>query len=530
MKKQNFFSSLLVSAVALTIAVPSLVNADPAGSPPGGNVDANFNTVTATGGYFVQADITNWFYNSGGHYGGSVAVNDPNGFISTGTSLVAGTFQGGTKGVDGSCNVGACAAGYFSATGAGGVGVSASSTNGVAGTFNGTNGGVSVTTTNFNAGDFTTFDSTSYALISQGANNFRGKILNTNAGVNSGKVQISDDDGFRIANTAGTAQFDVSGTTGDISDPNSEVTISDSMNVNSYASFYGGVNNYNGATKTGVMDVSGNLRTQGVITAGDSDLDLATVAPVTLSSTGIDLTGQLANSDTTNGGRVFVRDDIIQDAGHALYTDYVRGETYDPGTGTTTTNTLDLVGFPSVFIAASGSSGGSVILGGAPLAASGGGSYNSVTVKDPQGFLMKNYTTDVDSLAITQDGELSNLTANPVTLRDDNGMSVKNTFMTSTLMTLDGSGNLTVKGNVGQHYSPGWSAAVSAAPGAYATVSKSCNAGDYVTGCDFWLWNYLEQPRYVYMSDTLTCEMHFHNSDAVSQNGWVRPRCFSPDG
>lgn len=231
MKKQNFFSSLLVSAVALTIAVPSLVNADPAGSPPGGNVDANFNTVTATGGYFVQADITNWFYNSGGHYGGSVAVNDPNGFISTGTSRVAGTFQGGTKGVDGSCNVAACAAGYFSATGAGGVGVSASSTNGVAGTFNGTNGGVSVTTTNFNAGDFTTFDPSSYALISSGSNNFRGKILNTDASVNGGRVQISDDDGFRIANTAGTAQFDVSGTTGDISDPNGDVTVSDEFQV-----------------------------------------------------------------------------------------------------------------------------------------------------------------------------------------------------------------------------------------------------------------------------------------------------------
>ncbi|MCC7197254.1 hypothetical protein IT413_03625 [Candidatus Peregrinibacteria bacterium] len=223
---------MLVSAVALTIAVPSLVNADPAGSPPGGNVDANFNTVTsnsvtAGGGYFVQADITNWLYNSGGTYGGSVAVNDPNGFISTGTSLVAGTFQGGTKGVDGSCNVGACAAGYFSATGAGGVGVSASSTNGVAGTFNGTNGGVSVTTTNFNAGDFTTFDPSSYALISSGSNNFRGKILNTDASVNGGRVQISDDNGFRIANTAGSAQFDVSGTTGDISDPVGAVTVKD---------------------------------------------------------------------------------------------------------------------------------------------------------------------------------------------------------------------------------------------------------------------------------------------------------------
>jgi|GEM_PF-4122071 len=74
MKKQNIFSALLVSSVALLIAVPALVHADPADFPPGGNVDANFNTVT--GGTITSSDLSllSGARAAGQFHGGDVGV------------------------------------------------------------------------------------------------------------------------------------------------------------------------------------------------------------------------------------------------------------------------------------------------------------------------------------------------------------------------------------------------------------------------------------------------------------------------
>lgn len=127
---------------------------------------------------------------------------------------------------------------------------------------------------------------------------------------------VRDEEGLAMTVNTGSARQTnlLLGSNGTLSNPgpsySGAVAINDPLSVLSYASMTG-MNIYTDstyATKTGIWDVSGNLRANGVVTAGDTDLNLATPAPVTLSSTGIDITaGNIRNSV---GPSISIADDL----------------------------------------------------------------------------------------------------------------------------------------------------------------------------------------------------------------------------
>lgn len=185
MKKQNLFSSLLISTVALSIALPSLVNADPSGTPPGGNVDATFNSVNA--GYGTTAPS------------------------------VGGDFQGEDAGVQAVATGAAGYSGIF--VGTNGMYSEATSASGMAGGFYNFASAPAVGVLMGYAGD---------ALLASGPTQLIGRIYSGSTDATDKYVNIEDTDGVRFGNDAGTIGLQVAGT-GAISNPNGNVLVQDSL-------------------------------------------------------------------------------------------------------------------------------------------------------------------------------------------------------------------------------------------------------------------------------------------------------------
>ncbi len=141
---------------------------------------------------------------------------------------------------------------------------------------------------------------------------------------------------------ASTSNINALTLTGNVTDTNGSVVIDDSLDVNSWTSLYGGFNIYSGGIKNGIMDVSGNFRTKGVVTAGDSDLNLVTPATVTLSSSGIDLRGNLWDS---SGNLTVV--DTIDVTGSVISNGTVQGQGLVATNGLSATNYIMTSGYIS---------------------------------------------------------------------------------------------------------------------------------------------------------------------------------------
>jgi|GEM_PF-4805316 len=178
MKKQNLFSTFLVSTVVLSIALPGLVHADPTGTPPGGNVDATFNSVTA--GYGTTAP-----YIGGNFQGDSNGINA----VSTGPGSIAGGFYG-----------------------PGGIDVTATDAAQSAALFinNGSGFGVRIA------------DSID-AFLATGPINLVGRIYSGSTNINDKYINIEDSDGVRFGNDAGTFALQIAGT-GELSNPSVAAT------------------------------------------------------------------------------------------------------------------------------------------------------------------------------------------------------------------------------------------------------------------------------------------------------------------
>lgn len=244
MKKQNLFSVLLISTVAISIALPSLVNADPGAVPPGGNVDATFNSVNA--GYGVTAPSV------GGSFNGEDAGIQA---LSPGASGFAGYFYG-TNGVYSEANtVGGIAGGFYN--------------------FAGTPVGVLLGY----AGD---------ALLASGPINLVGRIYSSSADPIAKYVNILDSDGVRIGNDAGTAQLTISGANGDIADPNGDVTVADDLLSTGFSKANSGFR-LTGTLGTFTIDQIGQMTRM---------YDNTTSPLQILDANGMDIRGGIANGAT----------------------------------------------------------------------------------------------------------------------------------------------------------------------------------------------------------------------------------------
>lgn len=214
---------------------------------------------------------------------------------------------------------------------------------------------------------------------------------------------------------------------------------------------YAGVYGYSGAstgvsgyTNTGTAGKFQNTTSGGLVNLASNSYALDVAGAPSRFNTAVDLQGAISNSSVLNAGYVRFNDNIVMDPGRQLYTSTVRGETYDSATNTSQTTSLGLVGFPDVVVSASG---GQIKLNG-QLA---GLSPNAVTVKDPQGFAIENYSGSGNpagtlTLQITENGELANTTSSPITIRDDDGFVVKNIFGSQTFLNINNKGQTTING------------------------------------------------------------------------------------
>lgn len=260
-----------------------------------------------------------------------------------------------------------------------------------------------------------------------------------------------------------------------------------------------------------LIDWAGNISNPGTYNSGKIPLR---------DNEGVDIYGPIQNP---SGAPLEVTDDIGMGAGKRIYTPIINGGYEDSVTKSIVPQSLTLGGTPDLLLSASG---GQIKLYDT-LAAVGVGLSNSVSVSDPQGFQMIDPATGIGSLNLTAKGELSDLTGNPVTVRDDQGFTVKNTFATQTLMTLDGSGNLSTKGGIGRVYTR--SDTYSSEVAGYSSLNTAyCEDSTHnALSCSF------SAGSLVHLDDSYIgswyCTMYIYNAGAT-QNVTPKVTCFDPTG
>jgi hypothetical protein len=424
MKKQNLFSSLLIGTVALSIALPSLVNADPSGTPPGGNVDATFNSVNA--GYGTTAPSV------GGDFQGEDAGIQG---VATGASGFSGIFYG-TNGISSEASSAAgMAAGFYNFAASPAVGV-------VLGY----------------AGD---------ALLASGPINLVGRIYSGSLDPTDKYVNIEDSDGVRFGDDAGTPQLTISGSTGDIADPNGDVTVADDLLSTGFSKANSGFR-LTGSMGTFTMDQIGQMTRM---------YDNTTSPLQILDANGMDIRGGIANGSTfvdgnpvkigeadgllitTNGGTqglTIAATGDIADTNSAVTLKDDDGLLVSNAASTATMTLIPSGGFSQINTSGNlqlnlASGAGTLFfydgVGSTPLAMNKSGIWapsspsGPLKIIDSEGLGISDNAGNV-RLLIDDTGDISNISGtNPVKFADDQGIQIANTAGTVGL-TISGTGAL----------------------------------------------------------------------------------------
>lgn len=385
MKKQNLFSSLLVSAVALSLAVPSLVSADPTGVPPGGNVDATFNSVTTGNGasaslngdsfiatglinlvgriYSGSADPTDKFVNiedsDGVRFGDDtgapqLTISGANGDIADSAGAVTVKDDEGLEltTASGADQISLIPGGFARINANGNLVLDLANGNGTLFFYDGVGdtplgiNHVGLWAPSTPAGPLKIIDSEGLGIADNSGNvrlliDDTGEISNI-FGANS--VKISDDQGLQVANTAGTVGLQVAAN-GNISDPSSDVTVSDNFQTTGYVA--AGWNGTPADTSFGAIYSNGAIYgTGGILNSiAGQGLTLNAISPG-----GFTLNSCLNHTDTSpaNGSC----DTISGNAGFTINT-LTGGQTINATSGGLTIN-----GFTSGGLTVNSASGG----------------------------------------------------------------------------------------------------------------------------------------------------------------------------
>jgi hypothetical protein len=319
MKKQNIFSSLVFGTVVLSITLPSLVMADPTGTPPGGNVDATFNSVTTGGG--ASASVAG------------------DAFIATGLiDLVGRIYSGSTDPTDKYVNI-EDSDGVRFGDDAGTIGLQVAGT----GAISNPSGNVLIQDSIYldrtaADGRDISIDGNVFGIMSGPGNpeflflsliDAFGGIGSRNTGVDSSPLAIVDDSGMTVGTAAGTVGLAVAAN-GNISDPSSDVTVSDNLQTTGYVA--AGWNGTAADTQFGALYNNGAIYGTGGIlnSSAGSGLTLNAISPG-----GFTLNSCLNHTDTSpaNGSC----DTISGNAGFTINT-LSGGQTINATSGGLTVN------------------------------------------------------------------------------------------------------------------------------------------------------------------------------------------------
>lgn len=344
MKNKHY---LIVTALMLFVSIvflPMLVGAAPTTLPPTGVTDANFNSIKAGYGSVAPskgADVKGTSYGitsdstglgGAGVYGTGITIGVAG--YATGTPSTGGSFQATTVGALGSSITGSGVKGTTN-TGYAVEGV-ASNAAGRAGRFQNSSAGtqVDLSTGAFAIDAVGNMQSTGYVSAASMYANYVQSNGTVYAGGNFSNPSLTIAQNGDISdNNSDVTINDGLVVSGNVWDTNSSFIINDSLEVNSWTSLYGGFNIYNGGIKNGIMDVSGNFRTKGVVTAGDDDLLLSTDSAVRLDTSGIIMNTVGGIRNNYSGQGVNITDDLN-----------VTGTIYDNTGNLTVFDTIDLTG------------------------------------------------------------------------------------------------------------------------------------------------------------------------------------------